>query len=138
MADKVNDVLLPESQEIYIGKEKIIIEELPRDKYGKLAEVIGNSLEKLAVGTDFEIDDFGQLFKFISDDVLLDIYAIQTGKEKEWLNKNLRLRQEVALMKAIYEVNRLDEVVKNFMPLVRSIPGIGTIIEKYQRLNLKQ
>lgn len=115
MSNKVDEVLIPGTKEVYVGKEKFEVGPLVRAKYGKLinvfAELVMNLDKEILENAEENIED---LITIISDEALLKLYSAVLDKDEEWINNNLLLAQEIKLFSTILEVNNVELIVKNF------------------------
>lgn len=144
--NKTDDVLIPEEIKVMIGKEEVLITELPRKEYKKLYGIFGKVVEDLMEGNVIEIEDLQNIdndisgiLQYLGEDVLLEIEAIGSRKDPEWIENNIVMRQELLLVEAIYKVNHVGEIIENFIRLAKKIPILSKIINKYQKkLNSKQ
>lgn len=135
--NKVDDVLIPDHIMVEIGEKKYKVEELPRKEYKKLFSVLSKVVEDINKG-NVDIDFLNSknsmdLFTYLSDDVLLEIYHIQLGIPKKTIEKHIKMAQEVALFAAIYQVNRINDVLANFTNLVGIIKWPDKVMNLIQR-----
>ncbi|OEG63389.1 MAG: hypothetical protein BHK79_09000 [Halanaerobium sp. MDAL1] len=133
MSTKVDEVLMPETKEVYVGKEKFEVGPLVRAKYGKLINVFA----ELVMNLDQEVlenaeDHIDELITIISDQALLKLYAAALDKDEEWVNNNLLLPQEIKLFSVILEVNDIESIIENFTKVLRKKAVIQKITGKLQ------
>lgn len=137
MSNKVDQVLIPETKEVYVGAEQFEIGPLVRSKYGKLINVFAElvmSLDKeILENAEEHIDD---LITIISDEALLKLYSASLNKSEEWINNNLLLAQEIKLFSTILEVNDVELIVENFIKALQKKTVIQKVKTKLQ--NSKQ
>jgi len=133
LSTKVDEVLMPETKEVYVGKEKFEVGPLVRAKYGKLinvfAELVMNLDQEILENAEEHIDE---LITIISDQALLKLYAAALDKEEEWINNNLLLPQEIKLFSVILEVNDIESIIENFTKVLRKKAVIQKITGKLQ------
>ncbi|SDI95550.1 hypothetical protein SAMN04515654_12118 [Halanaerobium congolense] len=133
MSTKVDEVLMPETKEVYVGKEKFEVGPLVRAKYGKLinvfAELVLNLDQEVLENAEEHIDE---LITIISDQALLKLYAAALDKNEEWVNNNLLLPQEIKLFSVILEVNDIESIIENFTKVLRKKAVIQKITGKLQ------
>ena len=130
----VENTLLLDKREVYVGTEKFILRPLVRAQYQKLI----NILVSLALKIDKDKldnleDNTAYLINLISDDLLLNLYEISLGKKSSWINDNITINQELELFKVILEVNNFEKLIENFTQLIQG-KAIAVIREKYQSL----
>lgn len=133
MSNKVDEVLIPENREIYVGKEKFEVGPLVRAKYGKLISVFA----ELVLSLDKEIlenaeENITELLSVISDEALLKLYSAVLDKEEDWINNNLLLPQEIKLFSAILEVNDIEAIIENFTKILQKKAIVQKIKNKFQ------
>jgi hypothetical protein len=133
LSTKVDEVLMPETKEVYVGKEKFEVGPLVRAKYGKLINVFA----ELVMNLDQEVlenaeDHIDELITIISDQALLKLYAAALDKDEEWVNNNLLLPQEIKLFSVILEVNDIESIIENFTKVLRKKAVIQKITGKLQ------
>lgn len=133
--NKVDDVLIPDEVEMTIGDKDVLVTELPRKKYKKLMKVLGKVVKDIDSGNlDFDLENIENeiegLLLYLSDDVLLEIYEIATGLDKEFLDDNLTLSKEIELFTAIFKVNRVGEIVKNLQTLAGVMKPVKGIMKR--------
>lgn len=120
MATKVDEVLIPETKDVYVGKEKLEVGPLVRAKYGKLinifAELVLNLDQEILENAEENIPD---LISVISEDALLKLYSAVLDKDEEWVNNNLLISQEIKLFGVILEVNDIEMIVENFTKVLQ-------------------
>lgn len=135
--NKVDDVLIPEKIKVHVGQNAYFVEEMARKKYKALFGILSKVVEDIgAENIDLDFEKEGamlDLFNYLSDDVLLEIYHIQLEIPKENIEKHLKMAQEVELFSAIYKVNRINEVLENFTNLVGVIKWPKKIQNMIQR-----
>jgi len=133
LSTKVDEVLMPETKEVYVGKEKFEVGPLVRAKYGKLinvfAELVLNLDQEVLENAEEHIDE---LITIISDQALLKLYAAALDKNEEWVNNNLLLPQEIKLFSVILEVNDIESIIENFTKVLRKKAVIQKITGKLQ------
>ena len=59
-------------------------------------------------------DNIGPIIHLINDELLLKVYSAVLEKEEEWINNNITLSQEIALLTAIFKTNDVEELIGNF------------------------
>lgn len=135
MSEKtVDKVLLNKTVSVVVGEKEFKIGPLVRAKYQKLINV----LAELALQIDREKLDnpeknINYFITLISDDVLMKLYEVALDRDKEWINNNLRLNQELKLFAAILEINDIEAIVENFIRLIRG-KVMAKVMKQYQNL----
>lgn len=130
----VENTLLLEKKEIYVGGEKFTIGPLVRAQYQKLINIMVTLALKIDKDKlDNLEDNTAYLINLISDDLLLNIYEISLKKERKWINENMTMNQELELFKTILEVNDFEKLIKNFTNLIQG-KALSVIRERYQSL----
>lgn len=137
MSTEVDEVLIPESKDVYVGKEKFEVGPLVRAKYGKLisvfAELVLNLDEEILENAEEHIPD---LISVISDEALMKLYSAAIDKDEKWINNNLMLSQEIKLFSVILEVNDIESIIENFTKVLQKKALIQKVKTKFQ--NSKQ
>lgn len=112
--DQELEILYPEGKEIVLGNEKFFIKPFVLNDRTKVIRIFTTVFGEL--GQDPTIAKTGNMdvvVKFIetAGDRIIEIYEIITGKDKEWLGKNLRIKQEVELINLVLEINDLPFLI---------------------------
>jgi hypothetical protein len=119
-----------ESIKVEIGvkeEEKKVFEvtTLVRKQYTSIIQLAAT----LAINLEEDVLDnieehIGVITHLISDELLLKIYGVVTSEDKEWINNNMTMSQEINLLTAIFKTNDIKELVQNFttaLTLVKSL-----------------
>ena len=127
---KTDKVLIPDKKEVYVGKEKFEVEPLVRAKYQKLIYVF----VELIINLDDEVlnnveENIGQLISVVSEDALMQLYEVVLDKDREWINNNMLMNQELKLFEAIIELNDIESLVENF---TRTLKLVKPLKNKFQ------
>ncbi len=140
MSNKTDEVLIPEIRKVVIGSEEFEIGPLVRAKYKKLIDVFA----ELAVTIDLEkLDDIQKdpeamkyILNIVSDDALMELYAVTLEKRKKWIDNNILLHQEIELLTKIVEVNDVEKIVENFLLAVKKKQLINQVQTAFQNSKL--
>jgi hypothetical protein len=117
---KADDILVPEMKKVAVGQETFEIGPMVRAKYGKLINVFAEMLLGMSKEELDNIDEnIADVVALISDEALLTLYATVLDKDEEWVNDNLYLGQEIALLETILEVNDVEMIVENFTKVLK-------------------
>jgi hypothetical protein len=117
---KADDILVPEMKKVAVGQETFEIGPMVRAKYGKLINVFAEMLLGMSEEELDNIDEnIADVVALISDEALLTLYATVLDKDEEWVNDNLYLGQEIALLETILEVNDVEMIVENFTKVLK-------------------
>lgn len=67
-----------------------------------------------------QLADTGAIMTIIdvAGDRLVDIYEVVLGKDKEWMNANIQIKDEITIISAIMEVNDLPFLVSQIQKMI--------------------
>ena len=107
-SEKDLEVFFPEGIEVIIAGEKFYIKPFVLRNRIKVVKLISDVFAQLQGRNNIKGQNetvvIGALIE-IAGDKLIDVYEMVLGKDREWLEENVRLKDEVNIIKAIVEVN---------------------------------
>lgn len=122
MAKKEKDleIFFPQGKEITIKGEKFVITELVFRTRTKVLRIVAEIIQSLAKESpNFEVDMSQGVTVLLNSagDKLSEIYEIILDRPKEWV-EDIPLRDEIALIEAIIEVNDIHFLASRIKELV--------------------
>ncbi len=128
--EKKERAIFPDPVVIEIGvgenSETFPIGPLVRKKYNKVFQIVGSIAQGLVAGdtTGIDMDNIMNsigAFIALAGESLTQIYEIVLDKPVDWIEENMTMAQEFALIEAIFEQNDVEEIVRNFQGMVRRL-----------------
>jgi len=117
------EVFYPDGIDIEIAKEKFNIKPFVLKNRLIVLKIIGEVIKDF----NFQQKDMAKLTQGdmisllieVAGGKLIDIYQVVLGKEKEWLENNVTLKDEFKIIKAISEVNDISFLVQQAKVLTK-------------------
>lgn len=104
--------LFPEPKIFEIGGEKLSVKPYVLRDRKKVMAILSEMFAELSgKSAQVKVNDLlagSSILALLAGDKLTEIYVITLGKEKEWLETNLTMRNEVEIIEAILEVNEIS------------------------------
>lgn len=117
-----------DSVEVKVGDETFKVMTLVRKQYTAIIQLAATLTFNLNEDIlDNLEENIGVIAQLVSDELLLEIYEAVLEKDKEWINNNMRLSQEVKLLTAIFKTNDIKELVENF---TQALNLISMVVQK--------
>ena len=109
-------IFYPEGIKVVIGKEEFRIKPFVLKNRLAVLRIVGEVIKDY----NFQQKEMGELTQGdlinlvieVAGERLINIYEIVLGKEKDWLNENITLKDEFSIIKAISEVNDISFLVQ--------------------------
>ena len=122
MSTNIDDVEVfqPAGVEVVINGEKFNIQPFVLGNRIQVVRLFSSVFIECAKVPGFQnMNDLGAIMNIIeiAGDRLVDIYEIVLGKDKEWLNKSVTIKDEIAIIEAIMKVNDLPFLIRQIQSL---------------------
>src|SRR5690625_4688884 len=108
------------TEEMYLGKKKVVIKKLTPAKWKELFRTI-DTLPGLIVQVMTTKQDFYMTVIHAIDiamDEIVKVVSVLTDIDEEYINNNVGLDEIVEFVTKTVEINRLDKTVKNIKSLL--------------------
>lgn len=114
------EIVSPSGIDIVIAGENFNVKPFVLGNRIKVIRLLSSVFLECAKVPGFSgVNDFGAITTIIeiAGDRLVDIYEIVLCKDKEWLNKNVTLKDEVAVIDAILRVNDIPFLLRQIQKM---------------------
>ena len=100
-------IFLPEGREVVIAGEKFTIMPFVLRNRTKVLRILADIFKELSTHDLTSASQAGMVNLFIdlAGDRLVEIYEMVIPKNREWLESHVQLKDEVAIIKAVIELN---------------------------------
>lgn len=90
----------------------------------KVVKVIAEVFATMATKGLISTDTNAVLVAFINvaGEKMIDIYEIVLGKDRDWLEENVQLADELEIIKAVTEVNRFPFLLGQIQGMLKTVP----------------
>ena len=122
---KDDQIFYPEGKPITVAGEKFKIKPFVLENRIKVLRVIGEVIKSLSgQGQDLGKMAQGDIISLLinsAGEKLIDIYEIVLGKEQEWLKKKVQIKDELAIIEAVLEVNDINFLLQQVKSLATKV-----------------
>ena len=117
------EIFFPEGKEIEVAGKKFRIKPFVLKNRIKVLNILAHVLKSTAmkpVGQKLSHGDVVVVLINTAGEKLIDIYELVLGAEKDWMNDNIQLKDEMTIIEAIAEVNDIPFLVERAKALAKA------------------
>ena len=115
------ETFFPEGKNIKIAGQDFNIQPFVLKNRTKVLRILSEVFAEMAKNNMQEMSQASAVTSFvnIAGDKLVEIYQIVLGKDAEWLGDNVQLKDEIAIIQAVLEVNDIPFLISQIKGIMK-------------------